>query len=156
MRYKRAAGDLDALGREANAIVREPPGRDLPRLALLHADNDVAVPGPSVRAVEFAGQRRMIRMGMVPAHQVETAFASNCFRAAEIIRKNRESIARRITVTVLERKQVENLAAGITFATEQGTATLVRVAFRGMSTDTLDEYFVQPEHGVSFHPKSVR
>jgi hypothetical protein len=32
----------------------------------------------------------------------------------------------------------------------------VRVAFLTMRADTVDEFFVQPGHGVSLHPKSVR
>src|SRR5271166_5860586 len=63
---------LHVFGDERGAIVLQSPRCHLLRLSGLHAHDYVAVPRPSMFAIVFAWPRRMIRMRVVPANQVET------------------------------------------------------------------------------------
>ncbi len=80
--------------------------------AVLHADDDVAVPRPGVIAVIFAGPRRMVGMRMIPADDFEALLACRLFRRKNVLRSHRKTIARGIVAAVDERKKLKNLPRG--------------------------------------------
>src|SRR5882672_6895818 len=76
-----AVANFDAFGRKFLPIVIQPPGGHLLRRAVLHAHDYVAIPLPGVISVEVAGPRRMVRMRMIPAHDVHIARACRFLRS---------------------------------------------------------------------------
>src|SRR5216684_524301 len=65
-----AVANFDVFGRKLLPIVIQSPGSHFLRRPVLYAHDDVAVPWPGVIAIILAGPRRMVRMRMIPAHDV--------------------------------------------------------------------------------------
>src|SRR5690348_9341475 len=72
------------------AVVIQAPRSHLLRVALGYADNDIAVPRPSVLAVILAGSCRMIRMRVIPAHYIQSLLARGLLRMPYIFRGHRK------------------------------------------------------------------
>src|SRR5882672_10048152 len=153
-----AMANFDAFGRKFLPIIVQAPGRHLLRRAILHADDDVAVPRPRVIAIKLARPCQMVRMRMIPAHDVHTAHARCPFRSHDVFGSDRKTIARRIIAPIDQRVQRQNFAlwrnrvlcriaslyhAGI--APEQRAAALMRISFRAMRADFLRELPADPK-----------
>src|SRR5579885_2799351 len=90
---------FDLLRRVALAVVIKPPRSHLTRETSLHRYDEVAVPRPGVQAVKFAGFCRMVRVGMVPADNLEVLFACQRFRGESPLRllSGRSETTRRVS-----------------------------------------------------------
>src|SRR5260370_16835158 len=104
--------NLNPLGRKLHAVIVQPPGSDVLRRAVMHADDDVAIPRPGVVAVIFAWARRMVGMRMIPSDHFETLLASGLFRRQDVYRGHRKAVTRRIVTPIDERKELQYLARG--------------------------------------------
>src|ERR1041384_26066 len=60
-----AVANLDTFRRKRMAIIVQTPRSHILRRAIVHADDDVAIPRPGVILIELAGPRGMIRMRMI-------------------------------------------------------------------------------------------
>src|SRR5882672_8924780 len=153
-----AVANFDAFGRKLLPIIIQSPGCHLLRRPVLHAHDNVAVPRPSMISIELAGPCRMIRMRMIPAHDVEPMRACLFFRSHDVFRSYRKTITRRIVAAIDQRVQRQNFAllrngifrwiafnsrAGI--ASEQCSAALMRISFRAMRADFLRELPADPK-----------
>src|SRR5260370_37589086 len=74
--HRGAMANLNPLGRKLLAVVVQPPGSHVLRRAVMHADDDVAIPRPGVVAVIFAWARAMVGSSMIPSDDFETLLAS--------------------------------------------------------------------------------
>src|SRR5882672_4759688 len=79
-----AVANFDAFGRKLLPIIIQSPGCHLLRRPVLHAHDNVAVPRPGVISVKLAGPRRMIRMRMIPANDVQPMLARLFFRGQHV------------------------------------------------------------------------
>src|SRR6266850_229020 len=153
-----AAANFDAFGRKFLPVVIQSPGGHLLRCTVLHAHDDVAVPRPRVIPIELARPRRMVRMRMIPAHDVHIVRARLFFRSHDVFGSDGKAVTRRIVPPVDQRIQRQNLAlrrnrilcgiapcrfAGI--ATQQRTAAFVRIRLRAMRADFLRERPADPK-----------
>jgi hypothetical protein len=57
------------------------------------------------------------------------------FREPHVIRRQFETIARRIIPPICEREQIHNFARALAVAAEQGAATLVRIRLDAVRVD---------------------
>ena len=96
------------------AVVAQSPGIHIARLAGLHADDDVTVPGPRVITIVLAGAGWMIRVRMIPANQLEILCARGLFGEADVFGRDFEAIPRRVVATIGERHQIQHFAGGFT------------------------------------------
>src|SRR6266849_674779 len=87
------------------AVVPQAPRSHFRGLAAGHADDHVAVPGPSMLAVILAWARGMIGMRMIPAHDVQFLLPRRFLRIAHILGGNGKTVVRGIVSPVDEREQ---------------------------------------------------
>src|SRR5437773_11743743 len=80
-----AVPSLNPFGRTPFAVVGQAPGGHLLRRAFLLAHDDVAVPRPGMIAVILAGARRMVRVRMIPADNIESVLARGFFGAPHVV-----------------------------------------------------------------------
>src|SRR3954462_8055034 len=111
-------------------VFHQSPRSHVLRLAGMHADDDVAVPGPGVLAVKFAGTRWMIGMRMVPAEQFEAALGSSAFGRQDVFRVNGKTIARRVVAPINERKKLARFAVFVAVDAENGATGFMRIVLR--------------------------
>src|ERR1700687_262962 len=126
-------------------VIAQPPGRHFCRLTFGHAHNDVAVPRPSMLAVILAPPRRVIRMWMIPAHNVQFFLPRRFLSVAHVFGGDRKAVVRGIFAAVHQGEQRENFAewqlhasrcgnpvrAGVV-AAQQRPATFVRISLRAV------------------------
>src|SRR5882672_7387470 len=105
-----AVANFDSFGRKLLPIIIQSPGRHFLRRAVLHAHDDVAVPRPRVIPIELARPRRVVRMRMIPAHDIHTTLARRFLRSHDVFGSDRKTITRRIVAPVEQRIQRQNLA----------------------------------------------
>src|SRR6266705_2000044 len=90
----RAMANLDSFRRKALTIIVQAPGGHVLRRAMVHADDDIAVPRPGMIAVIVAGPRRMIRMRMVPAYHFQPLRLRGFVCFEHVLPSYREAVAR--------------------------------------------------------------
>src|SRR6266850_7384992 len=159
-----AVANFDAFGRKLLPVVIQSPGRHFLRCAVLHAHDDVAVPRPRVIAIELARPRRMVRMRMIPANDVQPMAARLFLRSHDIFGSHRKAVSRRIVSPIDQRIQRQNLTfwrnrilcgiapsnfAGI--SPQQRTAAFMRIRLRAMRADFLSEPPADPKCRLDRH-----
>src|SRR6266567_1283932 len=108
-----AMANLDAFRRKRAAIIVQTPGSHVLRRAIVHADDDVAIPWPGVILIELAGARGMIRMRMIPANDFETLRLRRFVGFEHVFRGDDKAVAGRFAMTVNQREQGQHLARGL-------------------------------------------
>src|SRR5215831_5165538 len=126
------------------------------RGAILHADDDVAVPRPSMVLIILARARGMIRMRMIPADDLQTLRLRSLVGLEHIFSRHGKSIARRIVASVDQRKKRQDFAHGfwvrhIPIAAQQRATALVGIRLRTVCADFLRELPADPECGFVRH-----
>src|SRR2546430_10279548 len=85
-------------------VVVQPPRSHVLWLALRHADDDVAVPRPGVIAIVLARTRRMIRVRVIPANNIQPLLPCGLFRIEYVLRRDGKAVPRRIIATIDKRE----------------------------------------------------
>src|ERR1700730_11481444 len=150
--------NLNSLGRKFRAIIVQTPGGHVLGRAVLHADDDVAVPRPGVVAVIFARPGRRVGMRMIPADHFESLLARRLFRRKNVFRGHRKAVARRIVSSIDERKKLQDFSRGperalspialknsARIASQQRSAAFMRISLRAMRADFLRERTADPK-----------
>jgi len=127
---------------------------------MVHADDDIAVPGPGVIAIVLARARGMIRMGMIPADDFESLGDRGFFGVANVFRGDRKTVAGRIVPAIDQGKKRKDFPRGCVrprlrmvtgnktgIAAEQSAATFMRIGLRAMSADFSGEMIADPKCG---------
>src|SRR5437660_1123303 len=91
--------NLDTFGRKGLAIVTQAPRSHILRRAMVHADDDVAIPRPGVILIILAGLRRMIRMRMIPPDDLQPLRLCCCFGIRAATAKQPKSAAAELGLT---------------------------------------------------------
>src|SRR5260370_40519817 len=89
-----AVANLNPFGGKLRAVVIQTPGGHVLGRAVLHADDDVAVPRPRVISVILPRPRRMVGMRLIPADHFESLVACRLFRRENVFRGHRKTVAR--------------------------------------------------------------
>src|SRR5688572_9900907 len=116
---------LEVLGLECRAIVEQAPRGHVLGLAGPDRDDDVGKKRPRVIEIVLRRPRRMIRMRVVEAKQVDTELAGAPFGLTIVLRTHEESAARSFLGRVRQREG----GGHDTVAPVQGAATFVRIRF---------------------------
>src|SRR6266581_864458 len=151
-----AVANLNPLGRKLGAIIVQTPGGHVLWRAILHADDNVAIPRPGMITVIFARPCRMVGMGMIPADHFKALLTCRLFRCQYVFRSHGKSVARRIVAPIDERKKLQDfprgsvlcriaLQDGARIASKQRAAAFVRVSSRAMCTDVLRKVPANPD-----------
>jgi hypothetical protein len=130
------------------AVVGEKPGSHIAGLAAGHAHDYIAVPGPSMLAIIFAGLGRMIGMGMIPADEVQSLIFGSALGGAKILGRNGKTIARRVVAPISKREKQADLASLGAIKAEHGSASLVGIIPGTVAPDRLSDLFVNDEHEI--------
>src|SRR5947209_19614821 len=92
--------NLDTFGRKGLAIVTQAPRSHILRRAMVHADDDVAIPRPGVILVILAGLRRMIRMRMIRPDDLQHLRLCVFVSVEHVFCCYRKTVTRRIVAPV--------------------------------------------------------
>src|SRR4029077_10203307 len=92
-----------------SSIVVQAPGGHILGRAVLHVDDDIAVPRPSVIAVILAGPSRMVGVRMIPADDFEALLARGFLGFKNILCSHRKTITRGVIAAIHERKKLQDL-----------------------------------------------
>src|SRR5260370_24986066 len=162
-----AVSNLDSLGRKLGAVFVQTPGSHVRRSAVGHADDNVAIPGPSVIAVILAGPRRMVGMRMIPADDFKALGAGRFFRRENVLGGDGKTVARRIVAPIDEWKKRQDLSRrserifsaivledSVRIAAQERTAAFVRIRLGSVRANLFPEMCAAPEfcrvrHGYS-------
>src|SRR5437762_13786141 len=99
--------NLDSLRRKSLAIIVQTPRGYLLRRAIVHANDDIAIPRPGMIAVIVAGPSGMIRMRMVPAYHFKPLGLRSLVRLEHVLTGHRKAVAGRIVAAIHQRKEPE-------------------------------------------------
>src|SRR4051812_41968666 len=80
--------DLQGFLSHAGAILFQDPAGQIRRPPFIDSHDHITVPGPRVLAVELGGLRRLIRMGVIVAQDLELGITQLQGDAQEIIRRD--------------------------------------------------------------------
>jgi hypothetical protein len=124
---------------KSSAIVGELPGSHVTRLAGGHTYDHVAIPGPGMLAIVFAGLGRMIWMGMIPANQVQSLLFGSALGGAKIVGGNGKAIPRGIVAPIREGEKRAHLTPFLAVNAKHGAAGLVGIILRAVAADALSD-----------------
>jgi len=122
------------------------------RLAGGHTYDHVAIPGPGMLAIVFAGLGRMIGMGMIPANQVQSLLFGGALGGAKIVGGNRKAIPRGIVAPIREGKKPAHFTAFLAVNAKHGAAGLVGIILRAVAADALRDVCIDDQHTIGKPP----
>src|SRR5579859_4544603 len=129
----RPSGDLQRLRAERTAVLVGDERVGVDGLAVVDGHDDVDVPGPRALGVESRRLRRVVRVAVVVAHDVETARVSLALDPDVVARVDLVAVAGALDHYVA---RAPHLGDGAVAArAEQDAADLVRVALGAVRAD---------------------
>ena len=90
----------------------------------------------------------MVRMRMIPANDFESTFLGGAVGVANVVGRDRETIARRVVASIDEFVKRADFAGIFGVDAEDGATAFVGEGFRAVSADFVDEIFGD---GDGFH-----
>src|SRR4029077_6064846 len=91
---------------------------------------------------------RRIRMRMIPPQKLLAVSASGLLGQADIVRRDRKTVARRILARVCKREETEHFPRCLGVAAEQRAAAFMRIGFRAMRANAAGQLLAEFENVV--------